>query len=73
MHRVADCIIRRVVPQPTEWQHIGNQIDATMIFARADFVNVHRVKKQLLFRAAIFAKQKTNTAEQKRSPDCQNH
>jgi hypothetical protein len=25
--------------QPTEWQHIGNQIDAAMIFARADFVN----------------------------------
>ena len=30
------------VPQPTEWQHIGNQIDAAMIFARADFVSVHR-------------------------------
>jgi hypothetical protein len=44
-----------------------------MIFARADFVQVHRVKKQLLFRAAIFAKQKTNTAEQERSPDCQSH
>jgi len=27
-------------PQPTEWQRIGNQIDATMILARADFVNV---------------------------------
>jgi hypothetical protein len=25
---------------PTEWQHIGNQISAAMIFARADFVNV---------------------------------
>jgi hypothetical protein len=30
------------IPQATEWQNIGNQIDATMIFARADFVNVHR-------------------------------
>ena len=35
-----DWIIRRVVPQPTEWQHIGNEIDAAFIFARADFVNV---------------------------------
>src|SRR5262249_19779835 len=46
---------------------------ACRIFARSDFVNVHRVKKQLLFTAAIFAKQKTNTAEQERSPDCQRH
>jgi hypothetical protein len=30
------------IPQPTEWHHIGNEIDATMIFARADFVGVHR-------------------------------
>ena len=35
--RVADCVIRRAVPQPTEWQRIGNQIDAAMIFAGADF------------------------------------
>src|SRR5262245_44261735 len=27
--------------EPTKWQHIGNQIDATFVFARADFVNVH--------------------------------
>jgi hypothetical protein len=42
--RVINCIARRVrpgIPQATEWQRIGNQIDATMIFARADFVNVH--------------------------------
>ena len=25
------------IPQPTERQHIGNQIDAVFIFARADF------------------------------------
>jgi hypothetical protein len=36
---VADCI-RLAVPEPTEWQHSGNQIDAAMIFAGADFVNV---------------------------------
>jgi hypothetical protein len=28
------------VPEATEWQRIGNQIDAAMIFARADFVNM---------------------------------
>jgi len=27
----------------TEWQRIGNQIDAAMIFARADFINVLNV------------------------------
>ena len=36
---VIDCI-RLAVPQAPEWQRIGNQIDATMIFARADFINV---------------------------------
>ena len=43
--RVADCIagsVRSVIPQPTERQRIGDQIDAAMIFARADFVNVCR-------------------------------
>jgi len=27
-------MIWRVVPQPSEWENIGNRIDATMIFAR---------------------------------------
>jgi len=43
VHRVADCVaecIRPVIPQATEWQGIGNQIGAAMIFARADFLNV---------------------------------
>ena len=46
MLRVADCItdrIRLVIPQPTKWQRIGNQIDAAFVFARADFVKVHRI------------------------------
>jgi hypothetical protein len=30
-----------VGPQRAEWQHIGNQINAAMIFARSDLVNVH--------------------------------
>ncbi len=38
LHR--DCI-SFVVPQATEWQRIGNQIDAAFVFAGADFVNVH--------------------------------
>ena len=28
--------------QPTEWQRIGNQIDATLVFARSHFINVHK-------------------------------
>ena len=36
---VADCI-RLAVPHATEWQRIGNQIDAALIFAWADFVNM---------------------------------
>jgi hypothetical protein len=36
-----DWVIRRVVPQPTEWQCIGDQIKAAMICARADFIKVH--------------------------------
>ena len=36
VYRVADCIIGRVVPQPTEWQRIGNPINAALIFARAN-------------------------------------
>ena len=43
---VSDCIAyskRPVIPQTTEWQRIGNQIGAAMIFVRADFVNVRTV------------------------------
>ena len=43
----ADCIIRRVVPEPTEWKNIGNEINAPFIFARADFVNVHGMLQRL--------------------------
>src|SRR5262249_52767158 len=38
--RVADCI-RLAVPKATEWQRIRDQIDAAMLFAGSDFVNVH--------------------------------
>jgi hypothetical protein len=36
--------IRLAVPQATEWQRIGNQIKAAMIFARADFVDVNEMQ-----------------------------
>ena len=35
-----DWDIRRVVPQATKWQHIGNQIDAAFVAAWADLINV---------------------------------
>ncbi len=35
---IRDCVWL-AVPQPTEWQHIGNQLNAAMVFARADLVN----------------------------------
>jgi len=35
------------IPQPTEWQRIGDQINAASIFARADFVNVLRISHPL--------------------------
>ena len=38
--RVIDSVRSLDIPQPTERQRIGNQIDAAMIFARANFVNV---------------------------------
>jgi hypothetical protein len=40
---VADCIrdgVWLAVPHPTERERVGNQIDAAMVFARADFVKV---------------------------------
>ena len=45
MHRVSDCIregVRFAMPQPTEWQRIGDEIKAAFVFARADFVKVHK-------------------------------
>ena len=42
-------------PEPTEWQRIGNQIDAAMIFARADFVNVRGALRIHFLRALMFS------------------
>jgi hypothetical protein len=36
---IADCVWL-AIPEATEGQHIGNQIEAAFIFTRADFVNV---------------------------------
>ena len=41
---IADCI-RFAIPQPTEWESVGNEVNAAMIFARADFVNVCRIRR----------------------------
>jgi hypothetical protein len=41
MFGVADCVrdrVRPVIPEATEWQHVADKINATMILARADFV-----------------------------------
>src|SRR4029453_13793411 len=44
MFCVSDCIrdgIRPVMPQTTEWQHIGDEINTAFIFARgSDFVRL---------------------------------
>jgi hypothetical protein len=45
MLRVSDGVRDRLpaaIPQPTEWQHIGDEIKAAMIFAPADLVKVDR-------------------------------
>ena len=47
--------LRVFIPQPTEWQRIGNQIDAAMIFARTDFVSVQRNMLLLALRFVSFA------------------
>jgi hypothetical protein len=39
MLRVSDRI-RLSISQPTEWERSGNQIDAAMVLAGADFVSV---------------------------------
>ena len=45
---VADCIIRRVIPEPPKRENIGNQINAAMILAGADFVNVFNLAHDFL-------------------------
>jgi hypothetical protein len=40
---ISNCIADSVwfaIPQPTEWQHIGDQIDAAFIIARANLLGV---------------------------------
>jgi hypothetical protein len=40
--RISDCVADCVwlaVPQPTEWQRIGDEIKAAFIFAGSDFVS----------------------------------
>jgi len=51
---IADCVWL-AIPQPTEWQRVGNQISAAVIFARADFVNVQWNMLLLALRFVSFA------------------
>jgi len=39
---VVDCMADVALPQLTEWQRIGDQINTAFIFARTDFVKVHQ-------------------------------
>jgi hypothetical protein len=53
------------VPQTTEWQRIGNQIDAAFIFARSDFVNVfepHRLFSLYHFVVAMWRAKRAESA-----------
>src|SRR5437773_1406259 len=35
------------IPEPTEWEHLGDQINTAFIFARSDFVNVRESARLL--------------------------
>ena len=61
MQCISDCVDDRVrlgIPQFSEWQHIGNQINAAMIFARADFVKVCFEKFRAI--AVLFGRHQNN-------------
>jgi hypothetical protein len=47
--------VRSAIQEPTEWQRVGNQIDAAaMIVARADFVSVHQPQRwKLVFQSQV--------------------
>jgi hypothetical protein len=50
VHCVADCIadcIRFGIPQPTAWEHFGNQIDAAMDHVASGIVNTNHKKRRL--------------------------
>ena len=57
MHCATNSMIGPVVPQTTEWQRIGNEIDAAMISARVNFVKVrwlHRLVRVSLLTFILF-------------------
>jgi hypothetical protein len=39
--------MRLTIPQATEWERIGNQIDTAFILARSNLVNVYRNRRRL--------------------------
>jgi hypothetical protein len=59
---VANGVFDRVgfaIPEPTEWQRIGNQINAAMIFARADFKK--RVQKSSFTKTRVAVRTNAHT------------
>jgi hypothetical protein len=65
MLRESDCVrdrIRTAIPEPTEWQYIGDQIDAAFMFARSDFVNVHQSQRRKL----VFANRKRDSGDRRK-------
>jgi len=51
VHRITDCVadcILPSIPEPTEWQHIGNQVNTAMIFARPHFLGVQSLFHNIL-------------------------
>ena len=55
MLRVIECALTAsgLIPQPTEWQRIGNQIDAAMIFTRAGILRSLCVTSRRILRIYI--------------------
>jgi hypothetical protein len=43
---IPDCVIRLGVPEPTEWQRIGNQIDGALTNARPGIVIITQNENQ---------------------------
>ena len=59
MLRVSDSIrdgIRFAIPEPTEWQQVGNPIGTAMIATWADSVNVHFAIWKSVCRCAVESK-----------------
>ena len=43
MLSISDYMIQLGIPQPTEWQRVGDEIKAAFVSTRSHFVNVHEI------------------------------